>query len=338
MSALYAIAAAVLAAILGVRLYNALTGRRLSKDLRDKRRLRARSLEDWDAFCVANPRNSDIVVCLTTTPSRIHLLADTLASLMWQSRRPRRIRLHVPDVCVRDGTPYEIPKAFEQLQSVDIVRCHDDGPATKLIPALHDLPPDQWILVVDDDMIYPPDMIEAFGQQSQSRPGAAHALSGWIVPDDLTDRPTNLLSNVLQYPPVPLKCSRIWKERQIDILQGYAGFLVRPRFFDLDALTDYTLAPEQARTVDDVWLSGHCQADKFVFPYDRYPFNSWRNHPHYVRTSLGRINRGDGDPSRRPNTIVVKHLRDAWMTTRRRSVDGRAVDGDGEAPAGHAAP
>ena len=68
-------------------------------------------------------------------------------------------------------------------------------------------------------------VVEAFDEAARKEPDRAFTLSGWIVPEDLTDRATTLLGNILQKPPVPLKSTRISKPRRIDVFQGYAGFL-----------------------------------------------------------------------------------------------------------------
>ena len=90
-------------------------------------------------------------ICLSTTPSRINHLTDTLKSLFAQSRSPQGIRLHIPEFSKREHCAYEIPPYLDDLEGVEIIRCDDLGPATKLIPALRDFGDDQKILVVDDD-------------------------------------------------------------------------------------------------------------------------------------------------------------------------------------------
>ncbi|MCH2171009.1 hypothetical protein MK489_09520 [Myxococcota bacterium] len=315
MSVLIGIGSLAVLSVLALRVYDFLSGRRFILDQRDKFRLDRRSLVEWDRHCTQNTRISDLIVCLTTTPSRIGHLEGTLKSLMAQRLRPRTIRLHLPEFSAREDCAYVIPESIAHLENIEIVRCEDEGPATKLLSALRDQEPDQPILVVDDDMLYPERMVEAFDEAARREPTKAFTLSGWIVPEDLTDRATTLMGNILQRPPVPLKCTRISEPRRIDIFQGYAGFLVRPRFFDLADTLDYSGAPSQARTVDDVWLSGHCLAPKFVLPHDRYPFEFGRDSRHFAPNALGRLNRGGGDPAERSNTIVVRHLRDRWMVT-----------------------
>ncbi len=290
-----------------------LDGCDLIRDTLDKHRLSRRSTAEWDRFWSANPRHSDIIVCLTTTPSRIDRISDTLSSLMAQSLRPQRIRLHIPDYSIREECFYVVPAELKELRSVDIVHCEDQGPATKLLPALSDLPADQAIVVVDDDMVYPPGMLERLQERADAEPGCVFALSGWTVPDDLLDRPTTLVSNLLQLAPAPVKCSRIKAPRPCDVVQGYSGYLVRPRFFDVEAVGDYSAAPPQARWVDDVWLSAHCTAPKYVLPYRRFPCSYWRNASFYSSTALGPLNRGDGDPRTRSNSIVARHLADRWL-------------------------
>lgn len=309
-----AVVAAALAA--GVKTYDHLSGRNLLLDALDRFRLATRSLEEGDNHWASNIRRSDIVVCLTTTPARIGWLEGTLKTLLLQSCSPARIRLHLPAWSKREERAYEIPAFLEKLRAVQVVRCHEWGPATKLIPALAEFPPQQRLLVVDDDMLYPADLVANFHAWSEANPHLAIASSGWIVPADLTDRPTTLWGNLRQAPPVPLKSTRIREPRRVDVFQGYSGYLVRPSFFDHAEVTDYTHAPPEAFWVDDVWLSGHCKVRRVVFPARRYCFEQVRLEARFKHTGLGRINRGDGTPEMRNNTIVIRALRDRWMVSR----------------------
>jgi hypothetical protein len=201
---------------------------------------------------------------------------------------------------------------------VEIHRCDDWGPATKLIPSLLRFPPGQKIVVADDDRIYPPNLIEDFERASAAHPGCALGLGGWRVPEDLTDRPTTLWADLRGLPPVPLKATRLEQPVEVDILQGMAGYLVRPDFFDVSAVTDYSAAPEAVFFVDDVWLSGHCKAPKLVIPAARINYEPMRNARYFKSTSVALINRGDGTPESRNNTVAIRHLKHAWLCSRSR--------------------
>ncbi len=296
-----------------IKIYNFLDGRHLMQDILDRIRLSQRSLKDWDDYWEKNSNEADIIVCLTTIPSRLPHIELTLKSLLNQSRRPRRIRLHIPIFSRREQRPYIIPDWLKTLQSVEIVRCEDYGPATKLIPALSSLKPNQKILIVDDDMVYPPTLIDHFFQWSNKYPHIAIGSSGWIVPADLTDRPSTLWDNINLLPPVHIRGTRLKKERQIDILLGGSGYLVEPGFFKFEEIIDYSSAPEAAFFVDDVWISAHCTAPKYVFPAKRFCSHRWQNKRFFVETSLGLINRGDGNPENRNNTIMIRYFKDRWL-------------------------
>jgi len=56
-------------------------------------------------------------------------------------------------------------------------------------------------------------------------------------------------------PPAPVRATRLRTPYEVDVLQGMSGYLVRPEFFDLRALCDYSAAPEAVFFVDDVWIS-----------------------------------------------------------------------------------
>lgn len=306
------------AAFVAVRLHDLLEGETLLADLWDEWRIARADLQALDARWAANADRSDSIVTLTTIPSRLPFLADTLKSLLRQSRAPAAIRLNLPRFSRRENVAYEVPDWLRGLRSVEIVEGEDHGPATKFMATLRSAPSDQKVIVVDDDRIYPKSFVADLDAAAAAQPDAALGLSGWIAPPDLIDRPTTLASNLFERPPAPIRGIRQRTPRPVDILQGMSGYLVRPRFFDLEKLADYSAAPPAAFFVDDVWLSGHCRVPKFVIPVRRTNYQPRRRMLFYKRTSLGLLNRGGGDVGQRNNTIMLQHFGTAaWLVGRR---------------------
>lgn len=296
---------------LALHLHSALDGECFFPDRWDQYRLSTRSLQQWDEHWTRHPKRSEIIVCLTTLPWRIDRVERTIKSLLYQSVSPQRIHLHVPYISRREQKVYTIPPVLEGLRSLKIIRCEDYGPATKLIPAVIDLAPHQNLLVVDDDRIYPPDLLEVLQQASQTRPDCAFGAAGWIVPADLTDHECSLWRNLRQIPPATLKSSRLRQIREVNILEGYAGYLVKPSFFNPAELTDYSNAPEAAFYVDDVWISAHCRPPRYVIPSRRHCFRPWPEYWEDER-ALCRVNNGGGDPEKRHDTIMIRYFHDRW--------------------------
>jgi hypothetical protein len=303
------------AAWAGTAAYDHLSGRSLVLDTWDRLRLGSRSLADWARHYEQNAARAEAIVCLTTTPTRIAHLGPTLVSLFAQRVRPAEIRLHVPAWSRREARAYEVPAWLSTLP-IRIERTEDFGPATKLLPALSACEGDQALLVLDDDKLYPESLVADLTQAAQRDPNVAWGSSGWRVPSDLIDRPTTLLSNLLARAPTPLKSTRTRREIEVDVLQGYSGYLVRPRFFDRDALFDYRDAPDVAFYVDDVWISAHCRAPKKVLPQARYCFEPWSKRAIHGHTSLGRINRADGVHAHRHNSVLLRHFAATWLCQR----------------------
>lgn len=256
---------------------------------------------------------SDAIVSLTSIPSRLPLIEATLKSLMRQSMAPRRIVLNLPRFSRRENVAYTLPPFLEGLRSVSVRWCEDLGPATKLIPSLQGEEPSTPIIVVDDDRIYPANLVQDLVTAVMAEPEAAFGMSGWVVPPDLTDRPTTVWSNLRMLPPAPIRARRLSRPRRIDILQGLSGYVVRPSFFDLAAIMDYAAAPEAAFFVDDVWISAHCRAPRYVLPAARANYQPKLQRRFYQRTSLGRINRGPGPDAQRNNSIVIRHFASRWL-------------------------
>lgn len=318
MTLVWIFVALMLAAGLGLWLHHLFEGEWLPGDLWREWRLSRSGLADLDAAWAAAPARSDIVVTLTTTPSRIGLLAPTLKSLLDQTRPPARIRLNVPEFSTREGRAYEIPAALEALRALDIRRTEDLGPGTKLIPAVLSEPPDTPLLVVDDDRIYPRWLIARYEAAAARHPDRALTMSGWIAPADLTDRMTTIRSNLFMRPPAPIRASRLRRPRRVDIFQGVMSYLVRPRFFDEKALSDFSADPPETRFVDDVRSSALCRAEIWVIPAPSLSFVPKAQAKLLQKSRLGLVNRVPGESHNRNNTIALRHFAERWRVGGRR--------------------
>lgn len=298
-----------------IKIHDFFEGETLLRDVADEIALSRRTLSELDRAWAQNPRRSDAIISLTSIPSRLPLIERTLKSLMRQSLAPQRIVLNLPRFSKREGVAYEAPSFLDGLNAVTIRWCEDVGPATKLIPSLLGEAPGQRIIVVDDDRIYPANLVADLVAASDRNPDAAFCMSGWVVPSDLVDRPTTIWSNLRMLPPAPIRARRLSHPVAADIVQGLSGYLVKPRFFDVKAITDYSGAPKEAFFVDDVWISAHCLAPRFVIPAARANYQPKLHRGFYGKTSLGRINRGPGPDSQRNNSIVIRHFAQRWMTS-----------------------
>ena len=171
-------------------------GETFLRDCLDEFRLARTSIAELDAFWAQNPSRSECLVTLTTIPSRLPHIAATLKSLMRQKRAPSRIVINLPDFSKRENAPYTVPAFLHGLKSVEIIRCADLGPATKAIPTLLREPPRRKIIVVDDDRIYPPNLVGDLEDAADLDVASAFGMSGWVVPADLIDRPATIRDNL----------------------------------------------------------------------------------------------------------------------------------------------
>ena len=187
-------------------------------------------------------RPERLVVSLTTVPERMDQLAPVLRSLTDQTVPADRIVLARPEVARRSGKPY--PLLDPPFPGVDVIAADDEGPATKLLPALA-AEPRAAIIVVDDDVIYPADFVEQLLAWHRRLPGAAIGWRGWRIRPGVHPK---------SFPHV--FATALAEPEPVDILLGTWGYLVPPGAFDA-AVHDFSGFPPAVRFVDDVWFSGH---------------------------------------------------------------------------------
>ena len=104
-----------------------------------------------------------IYVSLSTIPQRIKNLNKSVDSLLKQSQKPDKIFINIPFKYRRFSETIndeQIPKFDSDI--VEITRCEDCGPGTKLLGSLNKLKRDSVIILADDDNIYEDYMIEKF--------------------------------------------------------------------------------------------------------------------------------------------------------------------------------
>ena len=216
--------------------------RSVSRSWRRKRqyRRRAKKAEAFWATLRVQPAQPDglrIIATLTTAPDRIHLIEPVLIALTsGQSRRPDEIHLNIPHRFARTGAGYVIPD-FIRDYPVQVFRCEDEGPGTKIIPTIRRTPADRdvWFFVVDDDVRHLPEALATLAGQAAKGPTAAYGFA----------------DNYLYRRWVP--------GGDVDILCGFAGFIVHRSFFgeDFEAYLSKVLGDRSCRFHDDVYLSNY---------------------------------------------------------------------------------
>jgi hypothetical protein len=194
-----------------------------------------------------------VVVSLTTTPSRLDKVMDSVRSLTKQSLQPDQIYVNIPEGPMkrhpeRSYDETEIPSELEGLAPlVKVNRCVDDGPATKLLGALR-LESDASTLVItlDDDFEYPPELVASLAWEAVAKPDDVLGVCGWgMLPM------WHEVGVVPAYVPYFMRP----RGRYVDILQACCGNAYRRGFFsDVEALADI---PPVCVTVDDVWIAGY---------------------------------------------------------------------------------
>tara|TARA_B100001057_G_scaffold265901_1_gene266097 strand:+ start:744 stop:1472 length:729 start_codon:yes stop_codon:yes gene_type:complete len=103
-------------------------------------------------------------VSLTTLPTRIDKIGKTLKSIDNQSIKPNKIYINLPYEFKRFPNYKFTEDQIEKLQkyNVEINRCNDYGPGTKLIGSLSKIKEYDFVIILDDDHIYHNKMFEIF--------------------------------------------------------------------------------------------------------------------------------------------------------------------------------
>jgi len=117
-----------------------------------------------------------IYVSLSVIPQRIKNINHSVDSLLRQTKKPDKIFINIPNKYRRFDDTIEdsqIPKFPDDR--VEITRCEDCGPGTKLLGSLDKLKKNSLLILADDDHIYENYMIEKFYYFYSKAPNNAYS-------------------------------------------------------------------------------------------------------------------------------------------------------------------
>lgn len=195
-------------------------------------------------------REDNPIVSLTSVPNRLGEIKATLISLLKQTKPPKEIQINLGENLFENK---KIPDFLKNLKLVKIFWVKNDfGPATKFIPTLERFSNgEQLIIVCDDDMYYPNNLIESLSLADEnSKRKSSFCINGFKIPSNL--KSASIPSD---------KAIKIGQKR-IGVVEGCGGYSLRGSFVELKSLKETQGAPDRSLFDDDIWISGHMSRKK----------------------------------------------------------------------------
>lgn len=194
---------------------------------------------------VSNDRigNSEIIVSLTTHGKRLYDVHATIESIMQGSVKPNKIVLWVSE----DLRPVILPLALQNqmMRGLEIRYCEDIRSYTKLLPALKCFP-DASIVTIDDDILYPHDLLECLINAHRECPDCICA--NWI-----REIPKNLDKKYISI----LKWPQLFEAEEVSdrfFFEGFAGVLYPPHSLDPEVFNE-AVFEGICEYADDIWFN-----------------------------------------------------------------------------------
>lgn len=242
------------------------------------------SMVDWPALH-RSPHDPRVVISLSTVPGGVLGLGPTLQSLQNQSFRADAIELNLPRTSTRGlGNYPELP--VSERDGIDVYRTDDWLALTNVIPTIqraHALSAEVLLIIVDDDKVYPPSLVEDHVRAHRSQPRSASACRGYLMP------PGGDISTSVFFPAWDELYHSVYgytraSNQQVAVLTGSDSWSAPASLFSTGLWADLHMAKSQARSqsnetietaasmMNDVWVSGQLSRQnvaKFVVPCRR---------------------------------------------------------------------
>ncbi len=217
-----------------------------------------------------------VIVTLTTIPSRLKNINQTIDSIKNQTYKPDEIVLTLPLESIRepcDCDPYDINE-INKIKDVTILRCDKDyGPATKLLGVLErekdknlDFENESLIITLDDDKKYDKECVKQLIDGWKRNKSYVVARKGSKI---IKLKKTNKIyqNNKSRYDKLEgqheilLVGKSLSEDTLCSMIFGTGGILYRPSFFDYDIFNykehNKDFPDKEMFYTDDIFFSGY---------------------------------------------------------------------------------
>jgi len=179
------------------------------------------------------------IISITTIPTRIKSLELAVQSLVGQGLP---IYVWLPRYVERLNAGFDsIPDFFKDFSNVHVEIVENQGPATKLLPALDIC---ETVLTADDDNTYSDGWARGFLEWAEKRPDAALGYSGRVFKETLlygTSKVVKIIDETAT------------DAKPVHIITSFSGTLYHRSFFDPCIFTEWQQWPLN----DDIVFGGH---------------------------------------------------------------------------------
>lgn len=197
----------------------------------------------------------NLVVSLTTLPHRLPLVHYAIESIFSQTILPEKVILWVSDVTNDNLITPELHSLVER--GLEIRKVKDVGPHTKLMYSLIEYP-NKVVVTVDDDIIYPANMLQYLWDQHLKFPNAVVANWARELCFDASGkvrgvRAGKLLTPILLEKEIEQAKTFVSKPNILAFPYGTSGVLYPPKALN-SQVTNVDLFRKLCPKEDDIWF------------------------------------------------------------------------------------
>lgn len=146
-------------------------------------------------------------ISLTSIPSRFSTINKTIDSLSNQTKKANKIFLNIPYNYQRyPNQNCDITEINDSYDNLEIIRCDDFGPGTKLLGSFNKILKYDFVILVDDDHIYNNEMFNFFYEKGLQNLNKAYSFCVYNIEDCKVGQGadgfminTNFLQNILKF-------------------------------------------------------------------------------------------------------------------------------------------
>lgn len=187
--------------------------------------------------------NCNVIVSMTSYGNKLYQCYLAVESMLHQTMKPNRIILWLDETKYNDRTLLPLALQEQEKRGLEIRLCKDVRSHTKLVPALQSFP-DDVIITIDDDIIYPIDFVERLIKEYNQDPTKIYFYRGHYMLTDANSRPGPYLDWVRK---------GAVDESIYNFPTGVGGILYPPHCLHPDVTKDEIFL-KLCPTADDVWF------------------------------------------------------------------------------------